>query len=570
MNIYKDTKKIILEIICENFKDLKKENINKITCEQPKNYSFGDVSTNAVMMISKTLNLDKKQLAKILIHEMLKNKIFEKIDFVEPGFLNIFFSNAFWMNFLKNIYFFRREFGFNNLGNNKKINIEFVSANPTGPLHVGHLRGAIFGDVLSKLLSKTGFKVTKEYYVNDLGVQVDNLALSINHHIENAINNLNRPLSENMYKGDYLKKIADNFLKTKPFNHKEFLKLKDYSVASNLDLIKEDLKNIGVTFDNYIYEKNIHESGRVTKVINILKKNNDIYKGVLKKPIGKNEQEWKSTEQLLFKSSKYGDKSDRVIKKNNGDWTYFASDIAYHYDKATRGYDEIINVWGADHGGYIERVKASLKALGCDDVKFTVKLCQIVNLIDKKQIVKMSKRAGNFILVKEILPKIGKDSLRVFMLSRKNDAHLDFDLEKCINENSDNPCFYIQYAYARINSLKKTAKEKNIILDDEKINSDEKYLLPVELNIIKTLSLWPKIIESSVIYKEPHKIVYYLIDLASKFHAYWSLGKSQEKYKILSDDNLDLTQMRLLLLEMIQSVIKNGLEILSISVKNKM
>ena len=570
MNIYNSTKKIIIDILFNNFEKLNKDIERNITCEQPKKEKFGDISTNVIMVASKHLNLDKKLLYKILSKNILKNKIFDKASFVEPGFLNLNFSNTFWLGFLKTIYLEKNNYGFINIGKNKKINIEFVSANPTGPLHIGHLRGAVFGDVLSKLLSKSGFQVTKEYYVNDLGVQVDNLALSVKHHIENFLNNKKVPLKENMYKGDYIKKIADDYINSKFSDRYDFESIKKFSVQSNLKQINDDLKSIGVTFDNYISEKENFNRGLVEKVIEKLESQNDIYFGVLEKPKGKSDSHWKPIKQLLFRSSSYGDKTDRVIKKESGDITYFASDIAYHYHKAERGYDEILNVWGADHAGYIDRVKASLSALGYKNIIFTVKLSQIVNIIDKNKFIKMSKREGNFVLVSDILPKVGKDVLRFFMLTRKNDAHLDFDLEKSLQETNDNPSFYVQYAYARINSLKKMALEKKIILDKNNVKNININLSPPEVSIIKTLSLWPRIIETSVISKEPHRLVYYLIELAGKFHAYWSLGKSDKNYKILGEENLDLSQGRLLLLDMIQSVIKSGLELISVSVKDKM
>ena len=570
MNIYKETKASILKLIGENYKKLNKNIESKITAEQPKNESFGDISTNIVMIVSKGLNLEKSELAEFLTQELLKNKIYKKVNFIKPGFLNITFTNEYWLNFLKKIYGNQKKYGFSNIGKRKKINIEFVSANPTGPLHIGHLRGAIFGDVLSRLLSKNGFDVTKEYYINDLGVQVDNLAKTINHHIENSLHKMEKPLLEGMYKGIYLKKIADNYLENKTFDYKNFSRLKEFAVKSNLDLIKKDLRLIGVNFNNYVSEKEIHETGQVKKTVNLLKENNDIYEGFLEKPIGKIDPDWSPSKQLLFKSTKYGDKSDRVILKNNGKYTYFASDIAYHYNKVLRGYDEIINIWGADHAGYIERVKASLKALGFKNTIFTVKLCQIVNLIDKKKIIKMSKRQGNFVLVSDVLKQIGKDALRIFMLIRKNDAHIDFDLEKCLKENNENPSFYIQYAYARISSLKKIAKERKVHLDKSKVEKKQNRLFPAEINIIRCLSLWPKTVESAVKFREPHRIVYYLIELSGKFHSYWSLGKIENRYNILSKDNNELSQIRLLMLDVIQSVIKNGLDILSVKVKDRM
>ncbi len=570
MNIYKDTKILIFNILYQNFNNFNKDIESKVSCEQPKNEKFGDISSNIILIASKVLKIDKKEISKVLTSNLLKNKYFEKAEYVEPGFLNLILSNEFWLDFLNKISLQGDEYGFSNLGKNKKINIEFVSANPTGPLHIGHLRGAIFGDVLSKLLSKTGFIVTKEYYVNDLGTQIENLALTLKHHLQNYVNSENNPLKENMYKGEYLKSIAKKFLEKPSFEFNDTEKLKEYSVKKNLELIKKDLTDLGVSFDNYVSEKSIHKNGLMENIYEILKNNDLLYHGFLEKPKGKEAFNWKPVKQLLFKSSLHGDKSDRVIKKADGKWTYFASDIAYHYDKASRGYDEIINIWGADHAGYIHRVKASLIALGFKNIIFTVKLCQIVNLIDKQKVIKMSKRDGNFILVSDILPKIGKDVLRFFMLTRKNDAHLDFDLEKCLNETNENPSFYVQYAYARISSIKRAALEKKQKIKIENVKFDSSLLSIPEINLIKSLSLWPKVIESSVAYREPHRIVYFLIEIAGKFHSYWSLGKSDKKYKILLDENLELTNVRFMILDMIQKVLKNGLDLLSVSVKDKM
>ena len=570
MNIYKDTKIIIFNILYQNFDNLNKDIESKVSCEQPKNEKFGDISSNIILIASKVLKIDKKEISKVLISNLLKNKYFEKAEYVEPGFLNLILSNEFWLDFLNKISLQGDKYGFSNLGKNKKINIEFVSANPTGPLHIGHLRGAIFGDVLSKLLSKTGFTVTKEYYVNDLGTQIENLALTLKHHLQNYVNSENNPLKENMYKGEYLKSIAKKFLEKPSFKINDTEKLKEYSVKKNLELIKKDLTDLGVSFDNYVSEKTIHKNGLMENMYEILKNDDLIYHGILEKPKGKEAFDWKPVKQLLFKSSLHGDKSDRVIKKADGKWTYFASDITYHYDKASRGYDEIINIWGADHAGYIDRVKSALIALGFKNTLFTVKLCQIVNLIDKKKVIKMSKRDGNFVLVSDILPKIGKDVLRFFMLTRKNDAHLDFDLEKCLNETNENPSFYVQYAYARISSIKRVALEKKQKIKIKNVKLDSSLLSSPEINLIKSLSLWPKVIESSVAYREPHRIVYFLIEISGNFHSYWSLGKSDKKYKILLDENLELTNVRFMILDMIQKVLKSGLDLLSVSVKDKM
>jgi arginyl-tRNA synthetase len=417
-------------------------------------------------------------------------------------------------------------------------------------------------------MSKTGFKVTKEYYVNDLGNQIENLFQTIKIHIENKVNNTNKALKEGMYKGDYLKEIAFKLIKEN-IDLSNKIQVKERIVEKILDLIKKDLMKLGIVFDSFISEKAIHKQGILNQVLDILNKKNLIYEGTLEAPKGKKDINWKPEDQLIFKSSNFGDSVDRAIKKNNGEWTYFASDIAYHHNKVERGFEEIINIWGADHAGYIKRVEASIKALANKQIKFDVKLCQIVNLLENNKSVKMSKRAGNFISINDILKKIDKDVVRFFMLIRKNDAHLDFDMKKCLDESKENPIFYIQYAIARINSLNKFFKEKQLKLLDfnQKLfdRFDEN-----EITLLKTLSLWPKVVESSVIYKEPHRIVYFLIDLAGAFHNYWSKGNLDSKMRVINETDIELTVARLTLLNCISKVIKLGLDTLAIKPVEKM
>ena len=326
---------------------------------------------------------------------------------------------------------------------------------------------------------------------------------------------------------------------------------------------------MGIVFDSFVSEKAIHDQGILDKVLVLLDKKNLIYEGTLEAPKGKEDLNWKPEKQLIFKSSNFGDAVDRAIKKNNGEWTYFASDIAYHYDKVERGFEEIINIWGADHAGYIKRVEASIKALSNKKIKFDVKLCQIVNLLENNKTVKMSKRSGNFILISDILKKIDKDVVRFFMLIRKNDAHLDFDMKKCLDESRENPIFYIQYAIARVNSLNNFFKEKQLKLLDFNEKLFERYD-DNEIVLLKTLSLWPKITESSVIYKEPHRVVYYLIDLAGAFHNYWSKGNLDKSMRVINEEDIELTVSRLTLLNSISKVIKLGLDILAIKPVEKM
>ena len=567
MNIYAEIKDLIINVVKEKHKSLDSKAFTLINCEQPKNLSFGDVSSNVLMVASKKLFLKSEDIKEDIIYELEKYSIFNEITFIKPGFLNFKLNKSYWYNLLSHIVK-NSKYGYQNLGQGKKINLEFVSANPTGPLHVGHIRGAVFGDVLARLLERNGYHVTREYYVNDLGNQINVLLQTIKHHIKNLLNKTNNNLSSEMYQGDYLKFIAQRIVEDK-IDYKDDTLLKNLVTKRVLGMIKDDLISLGISFDLYSSEKEVHDKGLLDLVLEKLKKENFLYNGILDKPKGQEILNWEPKEQLLFKSKDFGDTSDRPVKKNDGAWTYFASDIAYHHDKAIRGFDEIINIWGADHAGYIKRVEAALKALGHTRTKFTVKLCQIVNLLENNKSVKMSKRSGNFILLKDIINKVGKDVIRFFMLIRKNDAQIDFDMKKCLEETKENPIFYIQYALARINSLNKLVKEKvKSFADFEK--DIFKRFGEEELAIIKNLSIWPKVIETSVTYKEPHRIVYYLIELSSIIHNYWSMGKVNKDLKIINVNDLELTHARLILLNSVSAVIRTGLDIISIKPMEKM
>ena len=567
MDIYNTVRDVILDVVTKRYNNLDIKTLNSITCEQPKNLKFGDLSTNVLMILKNKISEDINKIKSLITVDLAAISIFERVTYVKPGFINFILKKNIWYEVLS--YINRtNNYGFKNIGSNKRVNLEFISANPTGPLHVGHLRGAVFGDVLSRLMTKTGFKVTKEYYINDLGNQIENLFQTVKIHFENKVNNTNEALKEGMYLGDYLKEIALQLIKENTdLNNKE--QAKENIIKKILDLIKKDLKQLGIVFDSFISEKAIHEQGVLDQALFLLNEKNLIYEGTLDAPKGKIDINWKPEKQLIFKSSNFGDSVDRAIKKNNGEWTYFASDIAYHYNKVERGFEEIINIWGADHAGYIKRVEASIKALGNKQIKFDVKLCQIVNLLENNKSVKMSKRAGNFVLINDILKKINKDLVRFFMLVRKNDAHLDFDMKKCLDESKENPIFYIQYAIARVNSLNKFFKEKKLkLLDFNKKLFDR--FDENEILLLKILSLWPKVIENSVIYREPHRVVYYLIELAGAFHNYWSRGNLDSKMRVINEADIELTVARLTLLNCLSKVLKLGLDILAIKPVAKM
>ena len=567
MNIYNEIRHLIIEVIKNNIEGINQSTLDLITCEQPKNLKFGDLSSNALMILGKKNKIDVKSIEDVVISELNSKKLFEKVTYIKPGFINFTLKKSIWYDIMIHI-LKHNSFGFRNIGLNKKVILEFISANPTGPLHVGHLRGAVFGDVLANLMQKSGYKVAKEYYVNDIGNQIEVLYLTVKYHIENKLNKEHLKQPEEMYHGEYLKYIADEIIANEDYKKDKNL-IKKIIIDKVLKLIRRDLNNLGIVFDNFISEKNIHEKGMLNDVIDNLNKKNLLFTGYLEKPKGIKDKDWKPKKQLIFKSSSYGDDNDRAIKKNDGNWTYFASDIAYHHYKVSRGFNEIINVWGADHAGYIKRINASLLALGHNKITFDVKLCQIVNLLENNKSVKMSKRSGNFILIDDILKKIDKDVVRFFMLIRKNDAHLDFDLKKCLEETKENPIFYIQYAIARINSANKFFTEKGLKFRgfNEKLFNK---LNDNEIDLLKKLSLWPKVIENSVFYKEPHRVVYYLIDLAGLLHNYWSMGKLDIDLRVINENDNDVTEARLTLLNVISKVIRSGLDVLAIQPMEKM
>ena len=575
MNIYNIIKNELMENIKNNFLDIDKDFLTNITCEPPKNSNYGDMSTNAALILGKINKTNPLDLAIKISSYLEGSNLIDKVDVVKPGFLNITLKQKVWNNILSNVLKMPKTYGFSNHGKNKKINIEYVSANPTGPIHIGHARGAIFGDVLANLLSKNGYIVDKEYYINDQGKQIKALAYSVRHRILNSKDSKSVKMEDGMYPGEYLVPVAEKVRKKlgNKISNLEVDWLKEcsqISVDNIMNSIKYDLKKLGVEHNKYISEMDLYNEGLVDKVFSKLNKSGFIYQGTLEKPKGKPSKDWKETKQTLFKATLFDDNSDRVIKKSDGSWTYFAADSAYHYHKLMRGYDEIINIWGADHGGYIKRIEAVIKALKVSKAKISVKLCQMVNLSESGKPVKMSKRSGDFISLKDVLDKVGKDILRFIMLTRKNDAHLDFDLDKVVEQSKDNPVFYVQYAHARICSVKKIAKEKGIVFDSLKELNFNLLKEKKEISIIKLISQWPRTIESSIEFKEPHRIVYYLQELSSELHSYWSLGKTDQSFRVIISEDIHLTHARIALLEAVRIVISLGLGIIGVKALEEM
>lgn len=469
--------------------------------------------------------------------------------------------------------------GNSDIGTGQTVNVEYVSANPTGPMHVGHGRGAVVGDALALLLAKAGYKVTKEYYINDAGAQVDVLARSAYLRYREAFGETIE-IPEGLYPGDYLVPVGEKLKETfgdKWLNAEEgdyLEEIKAFSINAMMDLIREDLAVLGVTHDVFSSEKELVENGGVDKAITYLEERGLIYTGVLEPPKGKKPEDWEPRPQLLFKASEFGDDVDRPLKKSDGSGTYFASDIAYHFDKFQRGSDQLIDVMGADHGGYVKRMKAAVKAMSEGKAELDIKLAQMVNLMDNGEPVKMSKRAGTFITLREVIDKVGKDVVRFIMLTRKNDAQLEFDFTKVTEQSKDNPVFYVQYAHARCHSVFRKADEEFTDLDrtetalakaDLSLLNDES-----ELTLMRLMAEWPRLIEAAAESHEPHRITYYLYDLASEFHSLWNKGTGDVSLRFLHADNLELTKARLALLKAVSLVIASGLLVLGVEPREEL
>ena len=548
----------------------------QFTLENPKDLSHGDFSTNICMVFAQLHKINPLEAAEKITNDLLDHESFESIHFAKPGFINFMVKKVIWYEFLlkkldTNVLFNQ------NIGIGEIVNIEYVSANPTGPLHIGHCRGAVYGDVLANLLESTGFNVVKEYYINDAGSQIDLLAKSVILRIEELQSNKKiDSFPAELYPGEYLIDVAQSIIKShgEDIHQRDdyFELVKSQTVHLLLEGIKSDLSLLSIEQNKFVSEKDLVNQGKIDQAINRLEEMKLIYQGELEKPKGKMIDDWEPREQMLFRSSTYGDEVDRPLQKSNGEWTYFANDIAYHFDKYQRGASHLIDIWGADHGGYIKRMHASIKALTDNKAKFTVKLCQMVKLISDGQQIKMSKRSGDFITLREMVERVGSDSIRFMMMYRKNEAPLEFDFQKVTEQSKDNPVFYVQYAHARISSVLRNLKEQNIDIDLTSFsNCDMSHLKdPSEILLIKKIMNYHSIVESAVSLLEPHRIAYYLYELASEFHSLWNLGKVDKSKKFIDASNLPQTHARIALLVATQRNIKSGLGIIGVSTPDEM
>ena len=570
MDILEKYKKIL---IMELNKSYSKEDLSKISFEFPREASHGDFSTNAALILSKKLKINLDQIFEEVKKFFEESDDFKDIVLAKSGFINFFVKDHILHDFIREVLKDRKNFGKKEIGRGERVNIEYVSANPTGPLHVGHTRGAVFGDTLANIFNFVGFDVCREYYINDSGEQIRNLAKSVYLRYKQNFSDKGIAIPEDLYPGEYLIPIAK---KISEEHGKKFLDkdesiwldfFKRESISSVMNIIKNDLKSLEIKHDVFISENVLLKEGHVNKAYKYLEDKKLLYEGNTNPPKGSKKDEWIEKKHILFKSKNFGDDEDRVVKKHDGQWTYFMPDIAYHLNKYERGFIRMINIFGADHSGYIARMKAAVKAVTNEKANLEIKTCQLVRLSRAGKPVKMSKRAGSFITLKEIVNEVGKDAVRFMMVSRKNDAQLDFDFEVFKNENNDNPIFYIQYANARISSLIRNSEEKIgiDIKDKDLLNADLALLQNEnEKKIIFQIANFPKVIEQSATFMEPHRLSYYLRDLASSFHQYWNLKIDNKRIHILDKSEIDLSLARVALLFAVSITIKTGLGLLGI------
>ncbi len=566
-------------------KDLAKEHewvidsYDNVSVEIPKDPSHGDMATNIAMIMANKLGLSPRSVAEIIVTQLNQFEYITKVEIAGPGFINMVLAQSMWQQQLKSIITLGNDYGNSDIGKGIKVNLEYVSTNPTGPMHIGHARGAVYGDALAGVLSKCQFEVTKEYYVNDAGKQIDILAESVYVRYANLCGQ-KMDLPDYCYPGEYIIDAAKTLQtqyqdKLLSYERSQWLPLiRKFAVEAMLVLIRSDLADLGVKHEVFAHESDLHAKNKIQHAVDLLAAKDLVYRGVLEPPKGKILEDWEEREQLLFKSTSFGDDVDRALQKSDGSWTYFGAELAYFKDKIDRGFDELIMVLGADHGGYVKRSKAACRALSDSKCDVDIKLVQLVNFLKDGQPLKMSKRAGNFITVQDIVELVGKDVIRFIMLARKNDMVLDFDVEKAVDQSKDNPVFYVQYAHARIHSILRNASEiipgAVKMLDD--IESLDLSLLSTstEISLIKLLSYWPRQIELAARSREPHRIAFFVQSVAAEFHAFWNRGKESNDLRFIVENNADLTAARLTLVLAVSKIIASALGIIGVQAINEM
>ncbi|MGH6620994.1 MAG: arginine--tRNA ligase [Alphaproteobacteria bacterium] len=546
----------------------------RVAVEPPRDASHGDMAVNAAMILAKDAGMKPRDLAALLADRIRALPGVATAEIAGPGFINLRLDRAVWLDCLSAILAEGEGFGRSDAGRSARVNVEYVSANPTGPLHIGHARGTVFGDVLASLLAAAGYDVCREYYINDAGAQVDILARSAFLRYREALGDDIGAIPEGLYPGDYLKAVgsaiaAEDGTRWRDAGEAEWLPaIRAKAVAAMMDLVRADLAALGVRHDVFTSERALVDGGKVGEALAELESRGLIYTGILEPPKGKTPEDWEPRPQTLFRASQFGDDVDRPLKKSDGSWTYFAGDIAYHWNKFKRGFAIQIDVWGADHGGYVKRMQAATKAITGGKAALDVKICQIVRIMDQGEPVKMSKRAGTFVTLRDLVDEVGKDVVRFIMLTRKNDAGLDFDLTAVTEQSRDNPVFYVQYAHARCHSVMRMARAAMPALDisPESLRAANFARLTdeSELGLIRAMGNWPRTVESAAEAHEPHRLAFYMYDLASEFHALWTKGKEDATLRFIIEDDPELTTARLALVRGVQTVIAAGLGIFGV------
>ncbi|MGA0951499.1 MAG: arginine--tRNA ligase [Candidatus Puniceispirillaceae bacterium] len=542
---------------------------NRVVFELPRDATHGDLATNAAMILAKPAQKSPRDLAAVFASAFAKIDGVTAVDIAGPGFINLRVSPILWARQIDDIIKAGNQYGRSQIGAGAHVNVEFVSANPTGPLHAAHARGAVIGDALAGLMAFCGWEVTREYYINDAGGQVDVLARSAYLRYREALGQNIGDIPPGLYPGDYLKDVGNALAKQVGDRYldrpeAEWLDdLRQFAIQSIMDVIKQDLIALGIHMDVFSSERSLVESGAVQHAIDQLQAAGHLYTGVLAPPKGKEPEDWEPREQLLFKASEFGDDTDRPLQKSDGSWTYFAADVAYHLNKLERTKGQLINIFGADHGGYVKRMNAAVAALSGQEDMLDIKLCQLVNLLDKGKPVKMSKRAGTFVTVRDVIDAVGADVIRFIMLTRRNDQTLDFDFAKVTEQSRDNPVFYVQYAHARACSVLRQGEAPDQA-DLALLTAD------AELALLKQLASWPKLVESAAQAHEPHRIAFYLVDLASQFHSLWTAGRENPSLRFIIEGDQAVTDARLMLVKATSLVIRTGLNMLSITALDEM
>ena len=580
MNLFSDLRGLVTETLAEMQRDgALPEGLDfaNVTVEPPRDAEHGDMATNAAMVLSKPAGMKPRDIAEALAGRLLADARIVSVDVAGPGFLNLRLAPVVWQGVVAAVLHQGAEFGRSTLGAGRRVNVEYVSANPTGPLHVGHTRGAVFGDALASLLDFVGYDVTREYYINDGGAQVDVLARSSYERYREACG-LEPEIAEGLYPGDYLvpvgaalkQKYGESLLDRPEADWLE--EVREFATEAMMDLIREDLAQLGVRMDVFYSEKSLYGTGRIEAALKVLDEKGLIYQGVLEPPKGKAPEDWEPRVQTLFKSTEHGDDVDRPVKKSDGAWTYFAPDIAYHFDKITRGFDALIDVFGADHGGYVKRMKAAVSALSDGKVSLDIKLTQLVKLWKDGEPFKMSKRAGTFITLRDVVDQVGADVTRFHMLTRKNDATLDFDFARVTEQSKDNPVFYVQYAHARVCSVLRRAEEAGIATEDTTIATADLSKLDhaAELGLARKIAEWPRLVETAGRANEPHRVAFYLYELASDFHSLWNRGHDDPALRFLQEGDVATSSAKIALARAVAVVISAGLGILGVTPAEEM